>query len=322
MATKENTNAQEVMNELKNLSHKINIVLFISAMDCNPNGDPANDNIPRRDFNDYGVISSECLKRKIRNILQELGFPIFVQTEGYTTDGCKCLKERAEKELGSCQDKGLYAKTACEKWIDVRAFGQAFAFSGTESDDGNDGKKSKKRKGSVSVSVRGPVSVMDAKSIDKVRIQHMQITKSCNGNEPNKDEEGNVNSASMSSDRMGMRHKIEFGLYKTMISMNVQLSEKTGFNDEDAKAIEEAVYRMFEIDASSARPEGTMAIEGMYIFDHNCINGQYSPIEIYRSVEARNISGAKNPRSMDDYEIIVHPLENLTPEIRKPKHWD
>ena len=38
-----------------------------------------NGNRPREDFDGFGEISDVCLKRKIRNRLQDLGEKIFVQ---------------------------------------------------------------------------------------------------------------------------------------------------------------------------------------------------------------------------------------------------
>ena len=48
----------------------------------------------------------------------------------------------------------------------------------------------------------------------------MQITKSVNGEPGEK----------RSSDTMGMKHFVRFGLYELKGSINVQLAEKTGFN--------------------------------------------------------------------------------------------
>ena len=64
-----------------------------------------------------------------------------------------------------------------------------------------------------------------------------------------------------SSDTMGSKNLIKFGVYKVCGSMNCYFSEKTGFNDEDANAIKEALLSLFENDLSSARPEGSMNVE-------------------------------------------------------------
>ena len=76
----------------------------------------------------------------------------------------------------------------------------------------------------------------------------MQITKSVNG-EP---------AEGKSADTMGMKHMVNFGLYKIKGSINVQLAKKTGFSDADANVLRECLRTLFVNDASSARPEGSM----------------------------------------------------------------
>ncbi len=66
------------------------------------------------------------------------------------------------------------------------------------------------------------------------------------------------------SDTMGMKHRIDFGVYKIMGSVNAQLAEKTGFSQEDAEILKEALRTLFENDASSARPEGSIDVSRMY----------------------------------------------------------
>ena len=81
------------MSELKG---KIDFTLFVSATNANPNGDPLNGNRPRINLDGYGEISDVCIKRKIRNRLQDLGQKIFVQSDDRTDDSIKSLKERAD----------------------------------------------------------------------------------------------------------------------------------------------------------------------------------------------------------------------------------
>ena len=71
------------MSELKG---KIDFTLFVSADNANPNGDPLNGNRPRINMDGYGEISDVCIKRKIRNRLQDLGQKIFVQSDDRTDD--------------------------------------------------------------------------------------------------------------------------------------------------------------------------------------------------------------------------------------------
>src|SRR5699024_7636867 len=120
------------------LDHKIDFAVIISVTKANPNGDPLNGNRPRQNYDGYGEISDVAIKRKIRNRLQDMGENIFVQSNDKTTDGYRSLRERADgneqlskimkSKDGSNEE---FARLACEEWIDVRSFGQVFAFKGS-----------------------------------------------------------------------------------------------------------------------------------------------------------------------------------------------
>lgn len=275
------------------LTKKIDFVGFIMVERSNPNGDPLNGNQPRTDYGSYGEISDVCLKRKLRNRLQDIGEKILVQSNERADDGCDSIRSRVEanpamekplkmkdKEQGRTR---IFAEEACKAWIDVRSFGQVFAL------------KEAKKQGvdSVSVGVRGPVSIHTAVSLDPVTITSVQITKSVN-NEPG-DKKG--------SDTMGMKHRVDFGVYKFQGSINVQLAEKTGFSDEDAAKIKEALCTIFENDASSARPEGSMEMSRFYWIEHSNKTGCAPSAKIHRSVSAQKKDGVETPSHLDDYII-------------------
>ena len=204
---------------MSTLTNKIDFEVIISATDANPNGDPLSGNRPRINSKGKGEISDVCIKRKIRNRLQDMGERIFVQSDDKCDDGCDSLRARADScdELkkassGKNTNKDEYARIACEQWIDVRSFGQVFALKGKTKDE------------NVSASVRGPVSISIAKSVSPIYISSMKITKSVNS------ESGK---AEKDSSTFGYKHRIEFGLYVFKGSINCQLAEKTGFSDEE-----------------------------------------------------------------------------------------
>ena len=61
------------------LEKKVDFVSFFTVSNANPNGDPLMGNMPRTDYDGYGEVSDVCIKRKIRNRMQDLGHEIFVQ---------------------------------------------------------------------------------------------------------------------------------------------------------------------------------------------------------------------------------------------------
>ena len=75
------------------LGKKIDFAVILRVKNANPNGDPVNGNRPRTDYNGFGEISDVCLKRKMRDRLQESGKSIFVQSDDLRIDGAKSLRE-------------------------------------------------------------------------------------------------------------------------------------------------------------------------------------------------------------------------------------
>ncbi len=284
------------MSELKG---KIDFLLLITASDANPNGDPLNGNRPRENFDGYGEISDVCVKRKIRNRWQDMGQKIFVQSDDRKEDGYGSLKERAEgctelqaeMKKGKKADRDLCAEIACREWLDVRSFGQVFAFKGAE----------------VSLGIRGPVSIHQAVSVSPVDTVSMQITKSVNSEA----KEG----GGKASDTMGTKHRVSFGLYTVKGSVNVQLAEKTGFSQEDAELLKEALKTLFENDASSARPEGSMEVCKMYWWQHEEKTPSVSTAKIHRSIKVEPKPEVDRPRAFSDYNITYEDPGCVKPEV-------
>lgn len=254
------------------LENKIDFAIIFSVKNANPNGDPLNGNRPRTDYDGFGEVSDVCLKRKIRDRMQDAGQAIFVQSDEKKTDGMPSLKTRAEDATYGLGKEAFNSKKtppekagkmACEKWLDVRSFGQLFAFKGEEKDG-------------VSIPIRGPVSIQSAFSVEPVSITSTQITKSVSG-------EGD--GTKRGSDTMGMKHRVDKAVYVTYGSMNPQLAERTGFSNADAEIIKGVLPRLFEGDSSSARPEGSMAVENVIWWQHNCKAGQYSSAKVHKTLK-------------------------------------
>lgn len=281
---------------MSTLSKKIDFAILISVENANPNGDPLCGNRPREDYDGYGEISDVCLKRKIRNRLIDMNESVFVQSNDHRVDSYKSLKTRAEgcEELntvknGKNTDQDEFARIACEQWLDVRSFGQVFAF----------------KKDTVSVGVRGPVTISIAKSVSPVDIISMQIVKSVNSED----------TAERASDTMGMKHRVAFGLYLAKGSINCQLAEKTGFSDEDAEKIKEAMRTLLENDASSARPEGSMEVCALYWWEQEGKTPKYSSAKVQRSLQVTLKEGVIKPKRFEDYDVQVTPLDGVTLQI-------
>ena len=209
------------------LQNKIDFEGIIVVENANCNGDPLNGNMPRVTYEGYGEMSDVCIKRKIRNRLLDAGENIFVQSDDKCIDKCKSLKARAEanEAFGAELKKGKKAdaqrgyEIACKEWMDVRSFGQVFAFKGSD----------------LSLGIRGPVSVQPAFSVDPIDITSMQLC---------------------------------FHQYNLCITMLPSgLAEELSFTN-----------------------------------------------RVHNSIEIKKKEGVRNPRKIEDYEIICHELPGLAVE--------
>jgi len=106
---------------------------------------------------------------------------------------------------------------------------------------------------------------------------------------------------------MGMKHRVDAAVYVAYGAMTPQLAERTGFNNDDAEKIKDVLPKLFEGDASSARPEGSMAIEKVIWWQHNSKAGQYSSAKVHRTLVV------DNDGTFDD--AILNSLDGLQPEI-------
>lgn len=275
---------------------RIDFVALISASHCNPNGDPTSEgNMPRMDNDGYGILSSVCIKRKIRDRVQDLGGTIMAMSDTRKNDSCTSLAERVEQHRQGTVGNQEFAKKLLETYWDARAFGSVIAY------------KVKEEKGSTSVScgLRGAVSISDAFTVCPVSITDMGITKSFNGIfvDPKKDLSG------MTSDRMGRRFTVDHGLYMVKGTINPFYAEKAGFTEDDAKLLKAALASLFENDESAARPAGSMVVERVFWFEHegddeSAKAPSISTAGVQRSITVTPLKDA--PRSIDDYDIVYN----------------
>lgn len=262
------------------LEHKIDFMVTVEVREANANGDPLSGNMPRTNAANQGLISDVAIKRKIRNRMQDLGHTIFVQANDRIEDGLNSLEKRFKTQFTGKESDEEINEKANQLWMDVRSFGQVFTYLKDRS-----------------FAIRGPVSVSMAKSLDPIIISSLQITRSTNGVEPKK-------ASGRSSDTMGTKHFVEYGVYVIKGSINPNFAEKTGFSDEDAEVIREALVSLFENDASSARPEGSMRVREVFWFIHNSKLGNVSSARIFDLLEFDKEKQDKD--SYQDYTIHLN----------------
>ncbi|MFM1546332.1 type I-C CRISPR-associated protein Cas7/Csd2 [Streptococcus mutans] len=261
------------------LEHKIDFMVTVEVREANANGDPLSGNMPRTDAKGHGLMSDVSIKRKIRNRMQDMGQSIFVQAGDRIEDEFKSLEKRFSNQFTTKTPDSEVEEKANQLWLDVRSFGQVFTYL----------KKS--------IGVRGPVSISMAKTLEPIVISSLQITRSTNGMEAKND-------SSRSSDTMGTKHFVDYGVYVIKGAINPNFAEKTGFSDADAEIIKEVLVSLFENDASSARPEGSMRVREVFWFTHSNKLGNVSSARVFDLLEFDKEKQDKD--SYEDYAIHLN----------------
>lgn len=253
---------------MTNLTSSKHISVVIGVKRANPNGDPDAENMPRQDSNGKGIISSVCLKRKIRNQLQDRMENVLYYNASHSGESEKNIKDillsnptvmqAFSGKLSSNEKK----KVITSEFTDVRMFGATLAI------------KEFLPKNPVSLGINGVVSVQQAESIEQIMVDSMRITKSLNSvfvakkSKKGSDDDSESTESGKGSDTMGMEHLVEFGVYKFNIHISKIMADKFGFSEEDYALLLDCIKHMFDNDYSEARPAGSMEVLSIVTTDN------------------------------------------------------
>ena len=185
----------------------------------------------------------------------------------------------AKKQNGkNKEDVQKVQQYMCENYFDVRTFG---AVMSTGDDQCG--------------TVRGPVQINFARSIDPVFSQDITITRQAKTSEK-RENAGNA--------EMGRKSIIYYGLYRAEGYISASLAQKvTGFSEGDLELFWKAVINMFENDRSAAR--GKMCMRKLYVFQHDSILGNAPAHTLFEKIEVKRNSDILVPRKFSDYTITV-----------------
>jgi CRISPR-associated protein Csd2 len=308
------TNGQPIQN-------RYDFVLFFEVTDANPNGDPDAGNLPRIDpETGQGLVTDVCLKRKVRNYValkhqDQPPHAIYVKERAVLNKYHDLAWQRVEPQATPDQKKKLpkdaqksLALTSfmCGNFYDIRAFGAVMT---TEINCGQ---------------VRGPIQIGFARSLHPIVSQDFSLTRCAVTNERDLEKERT----------MGRKFTVPYAVYRVHGYVNPNLADGehgTGFSKADLELFKEAIDRLFEFDASAARPPNSMRPIACVAFKHESKLGNARADQLFRRVACLPRSGVqplpgqrdregqplkagsddRPPRSIDDYEIVAPPPGQL-----------
>lgn len=281
---------------------------LISCDYSNPNGDPDFDNRPRTNAEtDCGEITSECIKRKIRDrvlfvnqYVPRENCDIFIRTDKALNTK---LNEAAD-DLGLTNKKGKSKKagddaTADEKnkkdksalineymrnhYFDVRMFGAVMNTG--DNPAGN---------------VTGALQMTEVTSPDPVYISTFTHTRAAKTKESDQEsKEGGV---------FPRKPLVTFGLYKGAGRYNAHDGVENGVTDEDLRLFFESLVTMYDNDLSACRTG--LAVEKLVIFKHNDILSTGTLKRYKDRLVTEGTFTGEYPQSMEDYNISID-MDNM-----------
>lgn len=274
------------------IKNRYDFVILFDVENGNPNGNPDAGNMPRIDpETGYGLVTDVCLKRKIRNYVEDLkentpGYRIYVK-EGVPlnrsdAEALSAVGVSGDLKAAKKSDPGIDLKLRdfmCSNFYDIRTFGAVMTTF---------------VKGALNCGqVRGPVQLSFARSIDPIVPQEVTITRVAITTEADAEKKGT---------EMGRKHIVPYALYRTEGYVSANLARKTtGFSEDDLQLLWQAILNMFENDHSAAR--GKMAVRELIVFKHDSELGNAPAYKLFEKVQVEK--RVEVPRQYGDYNVSV-----------------
>lgn len=276
------------------IKNRYDFVILFDVENGNPNGNPDAGNMPRIDpETGYGLVTDVCLKRKIRNYVEDLkedtpGYRIYVK-EGVPlnrsdAEALAAVGVSGDLKAAKKSDPGIDLKLRdfmCSNFYDIRTFGAVMTTF---------------VKGALNCGqVRGPVQLSFARSIDPIVPQEVTITRVAITTEADAEKKGT---------EMGRKHIVPYALYRAEGYVSANLARKTtGFSENDLQLLWQAILNMFENDHSAAR--GKMAVRELIVFKHDSELGNAPAYKLFQKVQVQRVEGVEVPRRYEDYVVSV-----------------
>lgn len=273
------------------IQNRYDFVYLFDVHNGNPNGDPDNGNMPRREtVSQKGLVTDVSLKRKIRNYVDikhggEPPYAIYMQEKAvlnrqhekaYAALQLKPETKKLPKDIARAYE---LTRWMCNNFYDIRTFGAVMT---TEVNAGQ---------------VRGPVQFTFGESIDALVPQEITITRSSVTNAKDADKERT----------MGRKYLVPYGLYRShgFISANLAGDDTkgTGFSEDDLQLLWEALGGMFDQDRSAAR--GEMSARRLIAFKHDSKLGCSPAHSLFSRIEVKLKPDIKVPSRFSDYHVTI-----------------
>jgi len=307
-------------------------VFLFDATNCNPNGDPDNDNMPRQDFETRtGIVSGPCLKRKLRDFMASAfgtghentteTMNLYVKHRGLLKNEHRAVAERMGKGTTDENQRNMR-----RYFWDVRLFGAVLSVGKEDAAEGTDmeglvdpgapgetpppkvdAKKGKVKKEDVLNGGQcvGPVTIGMAETVEPVAPGLMSIVRDARVDNPPGSEETSKAVSAMPGNLPWM----PYGLYCGTGHYTPNLEPDRLVTREDLAILWNGLRRMFESDVSAARPAGSIRALAAWVFTHDHRLGNYPVHRLFDRVSVRrsaeSLETGLPARTYRDYSVVL-----------------
>lgn len=218
------------------VSNRSEIVFAMDARNCNPNGNPLDDeDRPRRDpHTEEGIITDVRLKRYIRDQLDTEGHSVYIMSRT-KEDGTRATRPWLVKHVVDTQDPETVNENILNNFldnaIDARMFGATLSFS-TKNDEFE-----KQLAKHMPSSLTGPIQLTPGRSLHPVQYNEgFESLTSVIATQDNKDQGGyQLND-----------HRIQYGLYAFSGVVDPNRATATQLTEKDVTLFDHAVWRAIQ----------------------------------------------------------------------------
>lgn len=265
---------------------------------CNPNGDPDWEGMPRRFVNGHGWISDVAMKRRCRDVLEDHSSPLFIELAEMlhlTPDEFHVLESHyrgfdpgdAVSALKEAVALGRKDSTAfLKRYWDTRVFGTTFLTEGGEV-----------KNTSFRFKRTGPVTVTLAESVAPVQV----IETTCGKKAPLEEEKLAAGNGTLAPASLKF---VQHGIYAQRIGVCPQVAHYTGTTTKDIEVFQKAMLLSAGNSVSRSRPQGSMNILHFFWAEHDRISGSFDERKFYRGLmPVKKVNPGEPSFDTNEYEF-------------------
>ncbi len=281
---------------MKPLVTPISAMLIIEVSMANPNGNPDWDNMPRTLLDGRGLITPVCLKRKIRDTLEDHDSPCFKELvkstkidperfhifESKTRGFPDIAQHEATKksvELAAKSQNDFF-----DKYWDTRLLGCTLLQT---VEDKKKDKKDKEK--TVRLANTGCLTISPAISIAPVHLIEETLTKKA----PLREKDQDIAPSAFKC--------VEHGLYVATMSINPHVAHRTFATQEDVEILKAVIQHMFRLTTANARPSNSISLVHAWWREHTNALGSFHEYNFFNSLKPH--LNTETPKSINDYSI-------------------